>query len=385
MKLKRIVALLLCALFIAAMAGCGKADKQGTSSDNGTVSPTVGLETPPVLNIEGAYGTFSPKTAMMNVNGKDVSWDELFYFMNYYIKNLIAEGGQLSDWSAEYSDGVTYADYIIDSATNATIQNKAIQYGAEQLGITLTAEELASIDEQWNAKAEEAGGEEQLITQLAADYCTKELYYNLMETSLLAEACFSSLYGYQGEKLTDAEVAEYTTDDGYLMAKHILMLTSTKDAEGKDVAFSDEEKAEVYAKMEEIVNKLDAYEGDDFNAYFDELMNASSEDPGLASYPNGYLFQSGEMVPEFEDACLALKEGEYSPIVETNYGYHIVYRIPINYDTVPNAYQSSGYSLRYITSVNLFYTKLDGWLNSLEVANSDEFSGLDLAVIFAAG
>lgn len=391
MKLKRIVALLLCVLLIAVAAGCRQADKPGsgdaaeTPTASASASPS-GLETPPALNFEGAYAAFDPKTVLMSANGKDILWDEMFYFMNYSIKNIITNGGQLSDWSAEYSDGATYADYIITSATNATIQNKAIEYGAEQMGITLTEAELASIDAQWAAKVEEAGGEEQFIAQLASDYCTKELYYDLMKTSLLAEACFRALYGAQGANLPDAEVAEYTAEDGYLMAKHILMMTVTTDAEGKDVTMSDEEKAEVYAKMEDLLNKLDTYEGDDFNAYFDELMNANSEDKGgLASYPNGYLFQSGEMVPEFENACLALQVGDYSPIVETTYGYHIVYRIPINYDIVPYAYQDTGYTLRYITSVDLFYANLDDWLNSLEVKNSDEFNQLDLATIFAAG
>jgi hypothetical protein len=387
MKLKRIVALLLCGLLLVAVTGCGKTDKLGTSSDDAVEpSATDGLETPPALNTDGAYGAFGPKTAMMSVNGKDIYWDEMFYFMNYYIKDIISSGGQLSDWTAEYSDGVTYADYIVTSATNATIQNKAIQYGAEQLGITLTDEELSTIDTQWAAKAEEAGGVEQLITKLASEYCTKELYYDLMKTSLLAEACYSALYGEQGEKLPDADIAEYTADDGYLMAKHILMLTVKNDEQGNEVTLTDEEKAEIHAKMEDLLKQLDSYEGDDFDGYFDELMNANSEDTGgLASYPSGYLFQSGEMVPEFENACLALKEGEYSPIVETTYGYHIVYRIPINYDVVPFAYQDSGYSLRYITSVDMFYATLDGWLNSLEVTNNEDYNKLDLATIFAAG
>jgi parvulin-like peptidyl-prolyl isomerase len=58
-------------------------------------------------------------------------------------------------------------------------------------------------------------------------------------------------------------------------------------------------------------------------------MTANTEDPGVASYPDGYLFQSGEMVAEFEDATAALEIGQVSGIVETTYGYHIIYRIPI--------------------------------------------------------
>ncbi|MBO7289433.1 MAG: peptidylprolyl isomerase, partial [Clostridia bacterium] len=37
----------------------------------------------------------------------------------------------------------------------------------------------------------------------------------------------------------------------------------------------------------------------------------------------------GEMVKEFEDATLALKDNQISPVIETSYGYHIVKRIPL--------------------------------------------------------
>lgn len=58
---------------------------------------------------------------------------------------------------------------------------------------------------------------------------------------------------------------------------------------------------------------------------FSMLAKLYSQDPGSAS-KGGELgfFGRGRMVSEFEAAAFALKPGEVSPIVETQYGFHII-------------------------------------------------------------
>lgn len=65
---------------------------------------------------------------------------------------------------------------------------------------------------------------------------------------------------------------------------------------------------------------------------FDALMNEYSEDPGLANAPDGYVFTTGEMVQEFEDAAFALGEGKISGLVKSPYGYHIIKREPLDFE-----------------------------------------------------
>ncbi len=106
----------------------------------------------------------------------------------------------------------------------------------------------------------------------------------------------------------------------YVKANHILILTQDS-VTGE--AFDEKGKADAKKLAEDILKKLK--KGEDFNKLCDEY----TEDPGHATYPDGYVFTKGEMVKEFEDAAYSLKEGEISGIVETSYGYHILKRLPL--------------------------------------------------------
>lgn len=58
---------------------------------------------------------------------------------------------------------------------------------------------------------------------------------------------------------------------------------------------------------------------------FERLAIVHSDDPGSASSGGDLGFVSrGQMVPEFEAAAFRVKPGELSPIIETEYGFHLV-------------------------------------------------------------
>ena len=61
---------------------------------------------------------------------------------------------------------------------------------------------------------------------------------------------------------------------------------------------------------------------------FEKVAKEVSQDSGSAA--NGGLigpFKKGDLVPEFEEAVVNLKTNEMSGIVETPYGYHIVFKV----------------------------------------------------------
>ncbi len=97
--------------------------------------------------------------------------------------------------------------------------------------------------------------------------------------------------------------------------KHILIKTKTEEA--PEEGLSDEE---ALAKATDIANR--AKGGEDFDA----LVAEFNEDPGASE--NGYTFGPGEMVEAFETTSFAMKIGEISDPVKTEYGYHVIKRIP---------------------------------------------------------
>ena len=388
MKLKKITALILSVAMAAViLTGCGQTQKSPFVSDSAATdaAPSAAASSA-VLNVAGAYASVDPKTAMLTVNGKEVTWGDFFYLINSAVNELQGQGVTVTDWNAAYADGQTYKDYILDRAVKAGSQNAAVEYGASETKVVLSDEDKAAIQAEWDKQVQGAGSEEALIGKLKEQYVTKELYQSLTNISYLAQACFNEMYGSDGNKLPDQEVADYTAADGYLMAKHILIMTVKTDESGNQTPMTADEKAQAKAKAEDILKQLKAYSGKDFAGFFDELMNKNSEDKGgLASYPNGYLFQSGEMVKPFEDATKALEIGKISDLVETDYGYHIIYRLPIDYNATPMAYSNYGpYSLRYITATNMFKAIVETWTQNVKVEYSDAFKALDFNKIFAA-
>ena len=117
---------------------------------------------------------------------------------------------------------------------------------------------------------------------------------------------------------TQEDLEKFAQDNDVLAAKHILLLTQDSQT---GQALSEEEAAQKKAKAEELLAQLQAISDPaQLEEKFDELMNANSEDTGLAANPDGYAFTTGEMVQEFEDATRALEPGQISGLVESSYG-----------------------------------------------------------------
>ncbi|MDR3277591.1 MAG: peptidylprolyl isomerase [Oscillospiraceae bacterium] len=341
---------------------------------------------------KSARETFSDGTVMFTVGGYDVTWDEYYFYLSGIIGYLEETYGEFPDLSVPKKDdpeseGLSQRDYVLSSALDEATTYGAIEYGAKELGVALTDEDRAEIAFDRERAEENNGGHDAFVALLAENGLGETVYTRLSELEYLQNRCISSMFGDGGANLTDAELAEYTAEDDYLMAKHILLLTSVAEADGTSTPMTEEETAATLENARALSAQLDAYTGNDFDAFFDELMNANSEDAGgLALNPNGYLFQSGDMVTEFEEGTRALEIGGHSGVVATDYGYHIIYRRPVDYDAVPAAVTRAGGNdtLRAVVAQEMYSALRDGWIAEMEVVYGKAYKSFDVAKVFKA-
>jgi peptidyl-prolyl cis-trans isomerase C len=115
------------------------------------------------------------------------------------------------------------------------------------------------------------------------------------------------------KKQYDARKSEYEQ----VAARHILIAFKGSPAAQEGKAELTEEQAK--AKAEELRKQIVG------GASFEELAKKESDDLGSGAR-GGELgeFGRGQMVPEFEKAAFEAKVGDVTPVVRTQFGYHII-------------------------------------------------------------
>ena len=196
------------------------------------------------------------------------------------------------------------ADEIPQQILYKAAQDKMILTDAKKAGVKLTKEDKEEVD---NIFADESYVE--YFQQLGFDLDDlRQIYYN----DYIIEDYIEKL----ANEASDEDVKAYI---------------QSKYDEGEDdgSAMTDEQKAELKTKAEEVLTR--AKNGEDFAA----LASEFSQDEGTASEGGKYLmYNDGSTVQAYIDAVLTLNEAGqiYDGIVESEYGYHIIKLNAINND-----------------------------------------------------
>ena len=404
-KSKILFLILIPALLISCFAACGKTS--GTQdivvgADDQTEATPAPSETTPAdagesteedaaaaalyAKYKVAYDKYSPDTVVMTINDRPVLWSEYFSWLYdgaYQLENAYG----VTDWSEEFSAIVgttadpSYSGYANSYAASNCMQIAVLMGKAAELELSLSAEQQASIDQSMEQYYNYFGGEEGFREFLGSAFLTEEYFLTQNQTMMQYSNLFEAHFGENGSKLPDEDALQYLTDNGYMHAKHILL----KTVDDSNQPLEDSVIAEKKALAEDILAQLQACSAEDLAKTFDELMLEHTEDTGVQSYPNGYYFRSGEMVQPFEEAAKALGENELSGIVETSYGYHILFCPPMSADDIMDydTQYYEPYSPRTIAATTLFSNIVNEWFYTAKIVYEPGFESLDLNTLLA--
>ena len=373
------------ALLIGALAGCAET----TADPSDSLSPSPSVSAAPSESPSAQFGDFDLEnpdvtqvllgfpgtTAVMTVDGVDVSAEEYLYWLGYateYVGYYQFGDPAAIDWEMDTGSG-TVTEYLVNNARDLAAFNQVIRNQCAQRNIAMTAEQEAQLDQQMADAVENSGGQDNFELALKEVNRTEEGLRSMYSASnFLYPALQEQMFPAQdAAALTAEELAQWASDKGLMQVKHILF--KTVDDSGSPL--SDEEIAAARQKAEDTLAQLQA--SDDMENLFDQLMNELSEDgryaDGTLGAPDGYLFGEGEMVQEFEDAAKALGEHELSGIVETSYGYHILLRLPVDTEMAREAWaseQDAGISEQMNEQMNT-------WMEEADIQTNDTFASID--------
>ena len=312
---------------------------------------------------------------VMTVDGVDVSFDEYMYYLNTAASTLInyyqASTGAGVDWDGVciYDKTKTNAEWCINEALYNAAQGCVIMSKGKSMNALPTDEQLKSLEDNISTirkNYEESDDPDAAFADaLNGQGFTLESFKAVNKINFTLGNIFTSLYGENGEKLSEEKLQTYIEENGYMTSAHILFRTK-EDVKGENgqttqEELSDSAKAEKKAQAEKLCKELKAIKDDtQRKEKFFEYMKEYSEDPGKESFPNGYCFTEGTMVEEYTDTTRELKNYEVSDVVESDFGYHIIMRLPTVSSDVDTANQY-GYTLGQMASSYDFDEEMKTW------------------------
>lgn len=321
--MKKILSILLAAaLLLTTMAGCG-GQKEPEAKEIPDIVPTMFQE---------ITGIPHDKT-VVTVSSTEVPAELYFYWVCYVCSSLEYNilndysnygmyGGCIDretmsvDWNSEYA-GIPLMEYALSQAEGTMKYYMSIEELAEDLDAGLTTNNLVDIEASFQAAMEEMGGKEAFLNYLQMLGIGRETFDRLSASSFLYINLLDLVFREESPiYLAEEDYNKYAT-----YADHILI--ANQDMRTGE-ALPPTQSVEKYQLADSLLEQILAAE--DPQAKFAELADEYSDDPGREQNPTGYIYTAGTMVEEFEMAASQLLPGEFSDVVQSDYGFHIILR-----------------------------------------------------------
>jgi len=337
-----------------------------------------------------AFAKYAPDEVIATVGDLDVTWEVYFYFLSFVLEKSVYYNGIDNVYADGEESGAAIRENILSETRQYIIEYYAVELLAESMGVTLSERYQKELDDLFAEDLAACGGDSTRLENSlwTNSHLTKSAYEWTLMIPYLYKDIVATQYGPEPEIETasDTEITEYIRENNNLWRVKQILLNGTGD--------------DKLAQAETIITLLDMYEGDDFDSYFDSMVTLYSADASKSYYPNGYTFTDGVMVEEITAEAASLSVGEYSaqPVL-SDYGYHIIYRLPIDLDEeviFPDGDTKNGETVRqyisylingeeydeYQAESSAFQDVFDEYFETLSFVPSRILEKLDLVKLF---
>lgn len=306
---------------------------------------------------------------VMTVNGSPVNAEEFATYMIYnmkYYENMYAQYGMMGLWADEGSAAML-GEMMPSAARDQAVYSRVVLEQFEKAGLEIPYNQQKELTALRQDTIDRAGGYEGYLQKVAQLGFNDQTYMNFLYITQCYSALNEYYYGPNGVNTpSEDEMKDYFREH-YMAAKHILI--STLDPVTGEQIRTDEEAKKLAQSL------IDRFHGGED---FDTLMKENSEDPGLQSNPDGYIFTEGEMVQPFYDGAKALEEGAVSAPVKSDFGYHVIMRIPLDVDGQYMNYQATIAGKMGKTMDTL----LAQWMGEAKVETTDVFGEINYKNVY---
>jgi peptidyl-prolyl cis-trans isomerase C len=253
----------------------------------------------PAQQPPAAAPAVNPK--VLTVNGQAVYAAEISLMMQNIQGYLKSQGREATQ------------EEIVQVATQRVVEQKLLAQEAKRFGVKPDEQRIAQMIE---LTERQAGGRDQLDSTLAkggSDRAQLEQMFREMELgrALIAQQIQPTV------EVSDQEIENFYNEHPQdfqrgeqVHARHILIKA--------DPAADEQTRTIARMKADQVHQR--AVNGEDFATLAKEL----SEDTTAAQGGDLGFFEKNRMVPALADAAFALELGQISPVVETQFGYHVI-------------------------------------------------------------
>ena len=296
----------------------------------------------------GSVGAYNINTrTVMTIGGQKVSYD---IYKHFYYAGMTQLGGESVDWTKQEN-----LDDLKLEVEAGLKRIYALKLLCDKYGIELTSDDRKEVDAIMQDYIDEQDGESGYRLWLSENRISGNAFREQIERVYYYDVYLRELLftGFDDViKMDDATVKKDIEENFY---RYTQIYISCEDEDDYS-----EYRKDIEAALEELKAGKE----------FSEVRREYSD--WMVNVELGVYCAKGQKLPEMEEAALALGMGEYSGVVESSEGYHIIMRLPMEDSYIEENLDDLG----YVSANRRYNVLLDETAAGLAVEYSEYYNTL---------